>query len=58
MQKEGMSIGTEVVMEKNEKLWKMEGEKRPDGYLLTKSKEYSQELHQAFKFIAISYSLL
>lgn len=53
-----MSIGTEVVMEKNEKLWKMEGEKRPDGYLLTKSKEYSQELHQAFKFIAISYSLL
>ena len=28
---EGMSIGIKVVMEESEKLWKREGEKRPEG---------------------------
>lgn len=36
-------------MEKNEKLGKREEEKRPEGHLLIKSKEYSQELYLVFK---------
>lgn len=36
-------------MEKDENLGKREEEKRPEGHLLIKRKEYSQELYLVFK---------
>lgn len=57
-----MSIKIGGIMEKNEKLGKREEEKRPEGYLLIKTKEYSQELYLVFNvslgvsFLAIFYT--
>lgn len=63
---EGMSIGIIAVMKKSEKLWKREGQKRPEGRDISQSRVRNivkscmglLKCHSVDEFLAITYSLL